>query len=51
MDLQLEWMTLEDFQKYFDGEDENFFLADVILSSAQFWNYGDFFYEIQIDKI
>ncbi|XP_070376422.1 M-phase phosphoprotein 8 isoform X2 [Equus asinus] len=30
MDLQLEWMTLEDFQKHLDGEDENFPSADAI---------------------
>lgn len=34
MDLQLEWMTLEDFQKHLDGEDENFPSADAIPSSA-----------------
>nr|XP_012634070.1 M-phase phosphoprotein 8 isoform X2 [Microcebus murinus] len=30
MDLQLEWMKLEDFQKHLDGEDENFATADAI---------------------
>ncbi|XP_053420040.1 M-phase phosphoprotein 8 isoform X2 [Nycticebus coucang] len=30
MDLQLEWMKLEDFQKHLDGEDENFTTADAI---------------------
>ncbi|XP_054557288.1 M-phase phosphoprotein 8 isoform X2 [Talpa occidentalis] len=30
MDLQLEWMKLEDFQKHLDGEDENFTPADAI---------------------
>ncbi|XP_070433869.1 M-phase phosphoprotein 8 [Equus przewalskii] len=33
MDLQLEWMTLEDFQKHLDGEDENFPSADAIPSN------------------
>lgn len=33
MDLQLEWMKLEDFQKHLDGEDENFTTADAIPSS------------------
>lgn len=39
MDLQLEWMRLEDFQKHLDGEDENVTTADVIPSSEWFWNY------------
>nr|XP_045001452.1 M-phase phosphoprotein 8 [Jaculus jaculus] len=30
MDLQLEWMKLEDFQKHLDGEDETFDTADTI---------------------
>ncbi|XP_069323863.1 M-phase phosphoprotein 8 isoform X4 [Eulemur rufifrons] len=33
MDLQLEWMKLEDFQKHLDGEDENFAIADAIPSN------------------
>ncbi|KAM9189954.1 M-phase phosphoprotein 8 isoform 5-T5 [Dugong dugon] len=33
MDLQLEWMKLEDFQKHLDGEDENFATADTIPSN------------------
>ncbi|KAM9049579.1 M-phase phosphoprotein 8 isoform 5-T5 [Megaptera novaeangliae] len=33
MDLQLEWMKLEDFQKHLDGEDENFKTADAIPSN------------------
>lgn len=33
MDLQLEWMKLEDFQKHLDGEDENFSAADAIPSN------------------
>ncbi|XP_053420039.1 M-phase phosphoprotein 8 isoform X1 [Nycticebus coucang] len=33
MDLQLEWMKLEDFQKHLDGEDENFTTADAIPSN------------------
>ncbi|KAG8524706.1 M-phase phosphoprotein 8, partial [Galemys pyrenaicus] len=33
MDLQLEWMKLEDFQKHLDGEDENFTPADAIPSN------------------
>ncbi|XP_062050480.1 M-phase phosphoprotein 8 isoform X1 [Lepus europaeus] len=33
MDLQLEWMKLEDFQKHLDGEDENFTIADAIPSN------------------
>ncbi|XP_059759210.1 M-phase phosphoprotein 8 isoform X5 [Balaenoptera ricei] len=34
MDLQLEWMKLEDFQKHLDGEDENFKTADAIPSNV-----------------
>uniref|UniRef100_A0A673SVF3 M-phase phosphoprotein 8 n=1 Tax=Suricata suricatta TaxID=37032 RepID=A0A673SVF3_SURSU len=34
MDLQLEWMKLEDFQKHLDGEDENFTTADAIPSNV-----------------
>ncbi|XP_042541378.1 M-phase phosphoprotein 8 isoform X2 [Dipodomys spectabilis] len=30
MDLQLEWMKLEDFQKHLDGEDETFTTVNVI---------------------
>ncbi|XP_071064298.1 M-phase phosphoprotein 8 isoform X1 [Dasypus novemcinctus] len=30
MDLQLEWMKLEDFQKHLDGEDESFVTTDAI---------------------
>jgi hypothetical protein len=33
MDLQLEWMKLEDFQRHLDGEDEAFVTANVISSS------------------
>ncbi|XP_020824440.1 M-phase phosphoprotein 8 [Phascolarctos cinereus] len=33
MDLQLEWMKLEDFQKHLNGEDENFTTADAIPSN------------------
>ncbi|XP_032466863.1 M-phase phosphoprotein 8 isoform X6 [Phocoena sinus] len=33
MDLQLEWMKLEDFQKHLDGEDENFTTAEAIPSN------------------
>ncbi|XP_058403777.1 M-phase phosphoprotein 8 isoform X4 [Diceros bicornis minor] len=33
MDLQLEWMKLEDFQKHLDGEDENFATADAVPSN------------------
>ncbi|ELW67533.1 M-phase phosphoprotein 8 [Tupaia chinensis] len=33
MDLQLEWMKLEDFQKHLDGEDEDFAAADAIPSN------------------
>ncbi|KAM5278861.1 M-phase phosphoprotein 8 isoform 2-T2 [Hipposideros larvatus] len=32
MDLQLEWMKLEDFQKHLAGKDENFTTADAIPS-------------------
>lgn len=39
MDLQLEWMKLEDFQKHLDGKDENFAAADAIPSSEWFWKY------------
>ncbi|XP_062959348.1 M-phase phosphoprotein 8 [Cynocephalus volans] len=34
MDLQLEWMKLEDFQKHLDGEDENFVTADAVPSNV-----------------
>ncbi|KAM6179037.1 M-phase phosphoprotein 8 [Rhynchocyon petersi] len=33
MDLQLEWMKLEDFQKHLDGEDENFTTTDALPSN------------------
>ncbi|XP_045299758.1 M-phase phosphoprotein 8 isoform X3 [Leopardus geoffroyi] len=33
MDLKLEWMKLEDFQKHLDGEDESFTTADAIPSN------------------
>ncbi|XP_020032670.1 M-phase phosphoprotein 8 [Castor canadensis] len=33
MDLQLEWMKLEDFQRHLDGEDEAFVTANVISSN------------------
>ncbi|KAM7116256.1 M-phase phosphoprotein 8 [Molossus nigricans] len=33
MDLQLEWMKLEDFQKHLDGEDENFSATNAIPSN------------------
>lgn len=34
MDLQLEWMNLEDFQKHLDGEDEHFTAADTVSSNS-----------------
>ncbi|XP_045149916.1 M-phase phosphoprotein 8 isoform X2 [Echinops telfairi] len=34
MDLQLEWMKPDDFQKHLDGEDENFTSVDVVPSSV-----------------
>ncbi|NWX19163.1 MPP8 phase, partial [Aegotheles bennettii] len=33
MDMQLEWLTLEDFQKHLDGEDENHLSTEPISSS------------------
>lgn len=33
MDMQLEWLTLEDFQKHLDGEDENHVSTGPISSS------------------
>ncbi|XP_063186797.1 M-phase phosphoprotein 8 isoform X2 [Chroicocephalus ridibundus] len=33
MDMQLEWLTLEDFQKHLDGEDENHVLTEPISST------------------
>ncbi|XP_006219179.1 M-phase phosphoprotein 8 isoform X2 [Vicugna pacos] len=33
MDLQLEWMKLEDFQKHLDGEDEHFTASDTVPSN------------------
>ncbi|KAM6095009.1 M-phase phosphoprotein 8 isoform 2-T3 [Chlamydotis macqueenii] len=33
MDMQLEWLTLEDFQKHLDGEDENHVSAEPISST------------------
>lgn len=33
MDMQLEWLTLEDFQKHLDGEDENRVSTGPISSS------------------
>ncbi|XP_009997738.1 PREDICTED: M-phase phosphoprotein 8 [Chaetura pelagica] len=33
MDMQLEWLTLEDFQKHLDGEDENHMLTEPISNS------------------
>ncbi|KFQ37440.1 M-phase phosphoprotein 8, partial [Mesitornis unicolor] len=33
MDMQLEWLTLEDFQKHLDGEDENHMSAEPISSA------------------
>lgn len=33
MDMQLEWLTLEDFQKHLDGEDENHISAEPVSSS------------------
>lgn len=50
MDLQLEWMKLEDFQKHLDGEDENFTTAEAIPSSEYFWNYGDPLHESRYVK-
>lgn len=32
MDMQLEWLSLEDFQKHLDGEDEEPLTNDVISS-------------------
>nr|XP_055100034.1 M-phase phosphoprotein 8 isoform X3 [Symphalangus syndactylus] len=34
MDLQLEWMKLEDFQRHLDGKDENFAATDAIPSNV-----------------
>ncbi|XP_048791148.1 M-phase phosphoprotein 8 isoform X2 [Lagopus muta] len=33
MDMQLEWLTLEDFQKHLDGEDENHISAEPVSST------------------
>ncbi|XP_054829725.1 M-phase phosphoprotein 8 isoform X2 [Eublepharis macularius] len=33
MDMQLEWLTLEDFQKHLDGEDENHLAVEAISST------------------
>ncbi|XP_021235668.1 M-phase phosphoprotein 8 isoform X2 [Numida meleagris] len=33
MDMQLEWLTLEDFQKHLDGEDENHISTEPISST------------------
>ncbi|KGL80372.1 M-phase phosphoprotein 8, partial [Tinamus guttatus] len=33
MDMQLEWLTLEDFQKHLDGEDENLISTEPISST------------------
>lgn len=33
MDMQLEWLTLEDFQKHLDGDDENHVSTEPISSS------------------
>ncbi|XP_042313185.1 M-phase phosphoprotein 8 [Sceloporus undulatus] len=33
MDMQLEWLSLEDFQKHLDGEDENHLPVEVISST------------------
>ncbi|PKU38637.1 m-phase phosphoprotein 8 [Limosa lapponica baueri] len=33
MDMQLEWLTLEDFQKHLDGEDENHELTEPVSST------------------
>ncbi|XP_026714057.1 M-phase phosphoprotein 8 [Athene cunicularia] len=33
MDMQLEWLTLEDFQKHLDGEDENHMSTEPISST------------------
>ncbi|XP_014821323.1 PREDICTED: M-phase phosphoprotein 8 [Calidris pugnax] len=33
MDMQLEWLTLEDFQKHLDGEDENHVLTEPVSST------------------
>lgn len=33
MDMQLEWLTLEDFQKHLDGEDENHLPGEAVSSS------------------
>lgn len=32
MDMQLEWLSLEDFQKHLDGEDEEHLTNDGISS-------------------
>ncbi|XP_055988933.1 M-phase phosphoprotein 8 [Sorex fumeus] len=34
MDLQLEWMKLEDFQKHLDGDDEHFAVTDTVTSNS-----------------
>lgn len=36
MDMQLEWLTLEEFQKHLDGEDENHVSTEPISSSEYF---------------
>lgn len=33
MDMKLEWLTLEDFQKHLDGNDENHVSAEVLSAS------------------
>ncbi|XP_044297712.1 M-phase phosphoprotein 8 isoform X4 [Varanus komodoensis] len=33
MDMQLEWLTLEDFQKHLDGEDENHLAVEAVSST------------------
>ncbi|XP_060090812.1 M-phase phosphoprotein 8 isoform X2 [Heteronotia binoei] len=33
MDMQLEWLTLEDFQKHLDGEDENHLPVEAVSST------------------
>lgn len=36
MDMQLEWLTLEEFQRHLDGEDENHVSTEPISSSEYF---------------
>lgn len=36
MDMQLEWLSLEEFQKHLDGEDENHVSTEPISSGEYF---------------